>query len=290
MEENMTAAAEAATNGNEFDGWQDAGFDGAEEQAAETQATEEQAAQETSAQPEEGSNTNAEENGAEGAESASTEVPETAADQQQAQEQPLVVTYMNQQRTLSREEAVQFAQKGMDYDRIRERWDDAKDTIAFIDEQARAAGMDRKAFIDYLRIETKKSQGVSEEEARRTVELENREAVVHEQEAAEQRRIADQQAQQQAAEAAKERRNADFKRFAQKFPDVDAKDITPDIWARVGKGESLTEIWLEKENNRLKMEQAAAEQNAKNAGRSTGSMASSGGETEKKDPFDEGWD
>lgn len=290
MEENMTAAAEAATNGNEFEGWQDAGFDGAEEQAAETQATEEQAAQEASAQPEEGSNTHAEENGAEGAENTDTEASETAADQQQAQEQPLVVTYMNQQRTLSREEAVQFAQKGMDYDRIRERWDDAKDTIAFIDEQARAAGMDRKAFIDYLRIEAKKSQGVSEEEARRTVELEKREAVVHEQEAAEQRRIADQQAQQQAAEAAKERRNADFKRFAQKFPDVDAKDITPDIWARVGKGESLTEIWLEKENNRLKMEQAAAEQNAKNAGRSTGSMASSGGETEKKDPFDEGWD
>lgn len=290
MEENMTAAAEAATNGNEFEGWQDAGFDGAEEQAAETQATEEQAAQETSAQPEEGSNTAAEENGAEGAESASTEVTETAADQQQAQEQPLVVTYMNQQRTLSREEAVQFAQKGMDYDRIRERWDDAKDTIAFIDEQARAAGMDRKAFIDYLRIETKKSQGVSEEEARRTVELENREAVVHEQEAAEQRRIADQQAQQRAAEAAQERRNADFKRFAQKFPDVDPKTIGPDVWKRVGEGESLTEIWLEKENNRLKMEQAAAEQNAKNAGRSTGSMASSGGETEKKDPFDEGWD
>ena len=64
MDENMTAAAEAATNGNEFEGWQDAGFDGAEEQAAETQATEEQAAQETSAQPEEGSNTAAEENGA----------------------------------------------------------------------------------------------------------------------------------------------------------------------------------------------------------------------------------
>ena len=45
MEENMTAAAEAATNGEEFEGWQDAGFDGAEEQAAQTQPTEEQAAQ-----------------------------------------------------------------------------------------------------------------------------------------------------------------------------------------------------------------------------------------------------
>lgn len=290
MEENMTAAVQTETNGDAFEGWQDAGFDGAEEQAAQMQTAEEQAAQETSAQAEVSSDTAAEETGAQGTENGNTENPEAAADQQQAQDEPFVVTYMNQQRTLSREEAVQYAQKGMDYDRIRERWDDAKDTIAFIDEQARAAGMDRKAFIDYLRIETKKSQGVSEEEARRTVELENREAVVHEQEAAEQQRIADEQAQQQAAEAAQERRNADFRRFAQKFPDVDAKDITPDIWERVGKGESLTEIWLEKENNRLKMEQAAAAQNAQNAGRATGSMASSGGETEKKDPFDEGWD
>ena len=93
-----------------------------------------------------------------------------------------------------------------------------------------------------------------------------------------------------AAQCTDARVNIVVEKLYEKFPDVDAKDITPDIWERVGKGESLTEIWLEKENNRLKMEQAAAAQNAENAGRATGSMASSGGETEKKDPFDEGWD
>lgn len=286
MEENLTAATtEAETNGDVFEGWQDAGFDGVEEPAADVQEGV-QGAQETNAQAEPGNDAPEEANGAQGG----TGGAPADSEQQTAQETPFEVTYMNETRTLSRDEAVQFAQKGMDYDRIRQKWDDARETILFIDEQAKAAGMNRTDFVNFLRVEAKKSQGASEEEARRTVDLENREAVIHEQEAAEQQRLEDQQAQQRAAQEQQTRRDADFRRFAQKFPDVDAKTIGPDVWERVGKGESLTEIWLEKENDRLKQEQAAAEQNAKNAGRSTGSMVSSGGETMKKDPFDEGWD
>ena len=217
---------------------------------------------------------------------------ESAPNQEQKSE-TLQIEYMHQKREISREEAVQLAQKGMDYDRIREKWDDAKETVAFIDEQAKAAGMDRKAFINYLRTEAKKSQGMSEEEAQRAVELENREAAVQLREAEEQQRVADEQAQKNAVDAEKERRDADFRRFAAKYPDLKVESITeaiPDVWERVGKGESLVEIWQEHEINRLKTEQAAEEQNAKNAGRSTGSMASSGGEHQKKDPWDEGWD
>lgn len=288
MEEKIATAAgsEGATNAEDFAGWNDAGFGETTETVeagTETAKTQQDAAAQESA-------------GAGAAEGAVTESAE-GTEQQAAENQPqqaapdtLRIRYMDEEKEISREEAVVLAQKGMDYDRIRGKWDDVKDLVAFVDEQAKAAGMDRKAFIDFLRIETKKSQGMGEEEARRTVDMENREAVVARKESEEQQRIANQQAQQQAAEAAQRERDADFRRFAMKFPDVDPKTIGPDVWERVGKGERLTEIWLEKENERLRQEQAAAEQNAKNAGRSTGSMASSGGETQKKDPFDEGWD
>ena len=286
--EETAAVVTGATNAEETASWNDAGWDDAAETAAESETTE-PAAEEASVE-EDGAAT--QEPAQQGAEEEQGNTQESAPNQEQKSD-TVQIEYMHQKREISREEAVQLAQKGMDYDRIREKWDDAKETVAFIDEQAKAAGMDRKAFINYLRTEAKKSQGMSEEEAQRAVELENREAAVQLREAEEQQRVADEQAQQNAVDAEKERRDADFRRFAAKYPDLKVESITeaiPDVWERVGKGESLVEIWQEHEINRLKTEQAAEEQNAKNAGRSTGSMASSGGEHQKKDPWDEGWD
>lgn len=286
MEE--TAAVTGATNAEETASWNDAGWDDAAETAAESETTE-PAAEEASVEED---GVAAQEPAQQGAEEGQGNTQESTPNQEQKSD-TLQIEYMHQKREISREEAVQLAQKGMDYDRIREKWDDAKETVAFIDEQAKAAGMDRKAFINYLRTEAKKSQGMSEEEAQRAVELENREAAVQLREAEEQQRVADEQAQQNAVDAEKERRDADFRRFAAKYPDLKVESITeaiPDVWERVGKGESLVEIWQEHEINRLKTEQAAEAMNAKNGARSTGSMASSGGEHQKKDPWDEGWD
>ena len=291
--EETAAVVTGATNAEETASWNDAGWDDAAETAQEPtqEETTEKTTEETAEEPEE-TEVVEKEPAQQGAEEKQVNTQESAPNQEQKND-TLQIEYMHQKREISREEAVQLAQKGMDYDRIREKWDDAKETVAFIDEQAKAAGMDRKAFINYLRTEAKKSQGMSEEEAQRAVELENREAAVQLREAEEQQRVADEQAQQNAVDAEKERRDADFRRFAAKYPDLKVESITeaiPDVWERVGKGESLVEIWQEHEINRLKTEQAAEEQNAKNAGRSTGSMASSGGEHQKKDPWDEGWD
>lgn len=296
MEETAVVTT-GATNADETAGWNDAGWDDAAakaESAAENPAEGAEPVQaEGAAAPESAAKEGETEKPAE--ESAEEGKAGSGAPNQEQRPTPetLRIKYMDQEREISRDEAVQLAQKGMDYDRIREKWDDARETITFIDEQAKAAGMDRKSFIDYLRIESKKSQGMSEDDAKRTVELENREAAVQLRESEEQQRIADQQAQQNAADTERERRDADFRRFAEKYPDLKVETITeaiPDVWERVGKGESLVEIWQDHEINRLKTEQAAEAQNVKNAGRSTGSMASSGGETQKKDPFDEGWD
>lgn len=286
--EETAAVVTGATNAEETASWNDAGWDDAKETAVESETTE-PAAEEPSTEEDGGAQ---KEPAQQSAEEEQGNTQESAPNQEQKSD-TVQIEYMHQKREISREEAVQLAQKGMDYDRIREKWDDAKEAVAFIDEQAKAAGMDRKAFINYLRTEAKKSQGMSEEEAQRAVELENREAAVQLREAEEQQRVADEQAQQNAVDAEKERRDADFRRFAAKYPDLKVESITeaiPDVWERVGKGESLVEIWQEYEINRLKTEQAAEEQNVKNAGRSTGSMASSGGEHQKKDPWDEGWD
>ena len=286
--EETAAVVTGETNAEETASWNDAGWDDAAETAVESETTE-PAAEEPSTEEDGGAQ---QEPAQQSAEEEQGNTEESTPNQEQKSD-TLQIEYMHQKREISREEAVQLAQKGMDYDRIREKWDDAKETVAFIDEQAKAAGMDRKAFINYLRTEAKKSQGMSEEEAQRAVELENREAAVQLREAEEQQRVADEQAQKNAVDAEKERRDADFRRFAAKYPDLKVESITeaiPDVWERVGKGESLVEIWQEHEINRLKTEQATEEQNAKNAGRSTGSMASSGGEHQKKDPWDEGWD
>jgi hypothetical protein len=205
---------------------------------------------------------------------------------EEVKEEPKIhVKHLDEERDLTLDEAKVFAQKGMDYDRVKEKWEDAKDTISFIDAQAKAAGMKRQEFIDYLRTEQKKSSGMTEEDAKRSVELENREAVLAQKEA----EVAERAKEAEQDRVADSKREADFKAFANRFPDVDAKNIPKEVWESVKTGESLTVAYLAYENTRLTKEKEALEQKVKNAGKSTGSVVTSGGDTQK-DIFDVGWD
>lgn len=280
--ENMSVQEEQSADQQDafLDGWGD-------EQTAQD-ASETEGAQSA---PDGGAAENAAEAGAE----AQTETTEQKAD---APEKTWTLRHMDETKNVGEAEMVTLAQKGMDYDRIRAKYDESKPAMEILSIFAKQKGVSVADYVSFLRTEAKKADGLSEAEARRSIELEDREAAVTAREA---EQAAERQAAEQAnasANAAAQRRKADIDEFAREYPDVarNPDAIPKEVWDAVAAGSSLTVAYAKytakqarEEAERTRSAAQAAQQNVKNAARSTGSMQSAGQNAGGRDPFLEGW-
>lgn len=229
------------------------------------------------------------------------QVQQTAdAPEEPVQQTPRVwnLRYMDDVRQVGESDMVSLAQKGLDYDRIRTRYDESKPVMELFGSFAQQAGMTIPEYVAHIRTQAKQAQGLSEPEARREVALEDREAVVAAAEAQRQALANAQQSEAAARQREDARRMADIQRFQEKFPDVarDPKSIPQEVWEKVRSGVSLVESYqdyllAQAETARAEAEQraAASAQNQTNAVRTTGSMRSAGENLPSRDPFLEGW-
>lgn len=238
-------------------------------------------------------------------ESESAEAPE--ADQQtEAEEQTtdsFTLKHMDEVRTVSREEIVPLAQKGMDYDRIKGQLETAKNDLREY-QQVKADLSKRNEQLQYLE-ELAKEQDMSLDEL-----IENTQAqVMHRKTGkdmevcrgivANERRARELQAQQAAVTATKDqnaKRDADIAEFMKAYPELasDPKNVPNEVWEAVNKGESLLNAYRAYEIKALRAEleqqkAAAADEKRKqeNKSRSTGSQKTKG--TKTVDPFDAIW-
>lgn len=235
------------------------------------------------------------ETAAEAGAEAQTETTEQKAD---APEKTWTLRHMDETKNVGEAEMVMLAQKGMDYDRIRAKYDESKPAMEILSIFAKQKGVSVADYVSFLRTEAKKADGLSEAEARRSIELEDREAAVTAREA---EQAAERQAAEQAnaaANAAAQRRKADIDEFAREYPDVarNPDAIPKEVWDAVAAGSSLTVAYAKytakqarEEAERTRIAAQAAQQNVKNAARSTGSMQSAGQNAGGRDPFLEGW-
>ena len=235
------------------------------------------------------------ETAAEAGAEAQTETTEQKAD---APEKTWTLRHMDETKNVGEAEMVTLAQKGMDYDRIRAKYDESKPAMEILSIFAKQKGVSVADYVSFLRTEAKKADGLSEAEARRSIELEDREAAVTAREA---EQAAERQAAEQAnaaASAAAQRRKADIDEFAREYPDVarNPDAIPKEVWDAVAAGSSLTVAYAKytakqarEEAERTRSAAQAAQQNIKNAARSTGSMQSAGQNDGGRDPFLEGW-
>lgn len=235
------------------------------------------------------------ETAAEAGAEAQTETTEQRAD---APEKTWTLRHMDETKNVGEAEMVTLAQKGMDYDRIRAKYDESKPAMEILSIFAKQKGVSVADYVSFLRTEAKKADGLSEAEARRSIELEDREAAVTAREA---EQAAERQAAEQAnaaANAAAQRRKADIDEFAREYPDVarNPDAIPKEVWDAVAAGSSLTVAYAKytakqarEEAERTRSAAQAAQQNIKNAARSTGSMQSAGQNAGGRDPFLEGW-
>lgn len=186
----------------------------------------------------------------------------------------------------SLDEVLVYANKGMDYDGMRQDRDRLRD---FLKEMAAPLNLSVEELIDNTRarmlIQQKKEAGeeLSEMEALTII----------------QRNRAEKQAEAQASDekAASEAAKAQMIRaFVNEFPDVKATDIPADVWAECSRTGDLAGAYRkyadglkDSEIKRLTKENETLKQNQKNKDRSTGPRRSAGAAT-PKDPFDEAWD
>ena len=281
MNENEEVFAEETTGG---DGWDDISFDDLTEESEDGETADDaaEADQPEAGEPEE-------ESGAD--ESAKAEEPKPETDQS------FTLKHLDETRTVNRDEVITLAQKGMDYDRIRERLDSNKegiewygknaDSVKWLEEIAQEQGMTFEELVDNTKAtimaeKTKQSLAVCKgivANERRAAELERQQKAMESKTSA-----------SKAEEDAKAKMQADIQAFAAAYPDQakDPNSIPKEVWDQVNKGDTLLNAYRAYENKQLKAELEKQKQAEKNKSRSTGSQASRGAASEM-DAFDRAW-
>ena len=219
-------------------------------------------------------------------------------------EQTFTIKVNEEERTVSLEEMTALAQKGADYDRIKERDAKSQQTIQDLQAQidsftakqgvldvldiiAQKSGSSLEQLAESLYINFRKSGGASEDAAReelKTAKLEKELGALKSQ----------QTKQQEKASEEESRAQREMEQFRSEYPDVElTEELVDKLVPDVQKGMTLSAAYrkLEKAQEAEKIAElerklAAKQQNAKNRRSSPGSQQDSGG-SRSKDPFDE---
>lgn len=223
---------------------------------------------------------------------APAEVEEPKADQP---EELFTLKNRDETKQVKRDELLAMAQKGWDYDKVREERDqlrayrdEANPALSFIKALAQKSNMSVSDYIDYCRKQELMNAGINEATAQAQINIEKQQAAIDAAQAEQRAAQEEAQRKQEAEERKKEEQRADLVRFMQAFPDVKAESIPKEVWASVQKGIPLTTAYTMYKNRALEAELTALKQNAEARERTPGSMNTAG---EKHiDPDFDGWD
>lgn len=192
----------------------------------------------------------------------------------------------HEERTYTREEMISLAQKGADYDRVRDRLNGQQETMDLLTDIAKQSDTDLPGLLDTLRLNLLKKQGLSEDAAKERLA---REKVERENAA-----LKAANAKPEAEETPKEKARREVAEFQKAFPEVQLTDqLTERLKEDIMKGFSMTEAYRrlrDKEQieriKELEQQLAAQKQNDANRRSSPGSQKDSGGR-HKHDDFDD---
>lgn len=269
----------------DHDDWDDIDLEGVSDDGDDTPTAEEEGGEET---PEEAEQE-------EGKEQPTADEPTEEAEPKTTPE-TFELKHLGEVKQVSREEMITLAQKGLNYDHIREERDNAKAEAArlgeyesFLKELADRDKISVDDFVDRLKARMLADKDkISPDVALERVKLDRERRAFN--------------AQKAAADEAKNKEEAENKRvresllkFSQEYPDVKPQEITQEMWQAVRDGGDLSAIYARQENKTLKTQIAelnrkleAEKQNSKNKERAAGSRQSAGKGNEM-DALDRAW-
>ena len=195
----------------------------------------------------------------------------------------LELKHFDEVKKVTKDEAKVLAQKGMDYDRIRGKLDEATAINAKLQKYEDFLNELKGGFnsIDDLMNDTRArliadKEGITREQALERVKSANQ-----------QKQQAQQQAQINRNQVYEEMRRQSLTAFLSAFPGVKAKDIPQEVWDDMKSSNNLVASYAKYQAKKLADENAVLKKNAENKARSTGSMRSSG--KAQRDEIDEMW-
>lgn len=219
-----------------------------------------------------------------------------------AVEENFTIKVNKEERTVGRKEMISLAQKGADYDRVKDQLAQSRQTnqglreqlgkykgaIDMLDMLSAASGTGIDDLVEQIHTNWLMQQGKSESEAKAEIRATKAEKRIADMEAAETAK------QKPAAEDFKARAEREVAEFHSRFPDVKlTEELCNELVADVQKGMTLADAYQKKENARkdaeiteLRQKLAASEQNKRNRAASPGSQNDTGGRRAKSD-FDE---
>lgn len=235
-----------------------------------------------------------EEEGDAGEESDSEETAEDEGEEAEADTQAdsYLLKHLGEERTVDREEVISLAQKGLDYDRVKGKWDEVKDEIpklkgyeAFLKEIA--GNGDIETLMDETRARMLMDK--AEKEGKK---LDPTKAAVE----AAKIRMQSQPVEKDTEAEVKARNDAMVQAFIAKFGGkVKASEIPNSVWEEAAKTGDMIAPYQEYLNSQmesrikaLEKELKTAKTAAKNRQQSAGSSRSEGSAA-TSDPFEEGW-
>lgn len=241
----------------------------------------------------------AEENAEEESSEPETEEEPAEEKQPETEAKSFKLKHLDEEIEVDEAKVVELAQKGMDYDRIREKYNGMnaempryREYEAFLNELAAGANQTIDELIDSSRarmlIAKEQSEGrtMGEAEAMLRVQRQRKTAAAAPAEEAKDETTEVKEEPKQVDEQAV--RKQQFRDLIQAFPDIKADEIPKEVFEEAQKSGNLFVAYsnyrmklLAEENKKLRQEQ-------KNRQRATGSMQSKGS-APKKDKFDELW-
>lgn len=207
---------------------------------------------------------------------------------------------LGETRRVSRDEMIAFAQKGADYDRIRGKYDEIRETakanapkLQFLDDLARMNGVSVEELMESTRASAlAKKEGIDERTALERVRLEQRARELDERERSltePKKQAAEEPKKPDPLAEAAERRKRDIAEFVAAYPNVDNKNLPQSVWNDVAAGKSLLVAYANYERDKAMNELETLKKSAENKQKAPPSRDSAG-KSKVKNPMFDGWD
>jgi hypothetical protein len=210
-------------------------------------------------------------------------------EKEEVPDQKFTLKHLDEVREVDRDEVVELAQKGMDYDRIRSERDTMKPRLEELEAFLKRIAGDQS--IEDLIDSTLAKLDVADAEKRgeELDEVEQFKKLRIERVKRETKNPPPPKEEEKTEEEKeKERLGKSIKRFLKEYPTVKAEDVPKEVWIDYKNGRAdLLECYQLYENKKLKDELKTLKQNQKNKERSTGSKKSAGKKT--VDKWFDGW-
>lgn len=208
----------------------------------------------------------------------------------------LQIRYNGQDQFLTREQATTLAQKGMNYDKISQKLQEALDnpTLKVIESNAKKANMSVSDYVNRMAQfqDTLNIQQIANDFKAQNPDVSDAVAKQYANEVYKNQlaQMAKEQADReaQASQAEQDALVKEVKAFQSRFPDVDIQNLPNEVVDDINDGTPLMEAWLSYENRQLRNRLTNSNTNAKNKAQAVGNVAENTSANTGTDPFLQG--